>query len=110
MDKLRIDCSTGAEQLEPLSPEEEAQRVSDAAEAVLFQEQEDRRTAVLSKIDTAIAEIRNELANWPSDLANNSNSSTIVGRVNLMAAQLRRTTERTEKLGQLARGLYDVEE
>lgn len=110
MDKLVVDCATQSEQLEPLSSEEEAQRVVDASEAVLFQEQDARRVAVLAKIDTAIAQIRNELANWPADLPSNASSSTIVGRVNQMAAQLRRTTERTEKLGQLARGLYDVAE
>ena len=110
MDKLVIDCASGEEVSEPLSPEDETQRAADALVAQTLEEQQTRAELVRQKIDDAIAQVHNELANWPADLPSNANSSTIVGRVNQVSAQLKRNTERIGKLAQLARGLYDVEE
>ena len=79
-----------------------------------------REEVVRTKIETGIQNIRTELGAWPDNLAalaGNANLATTVAkvnelitRVNQTSAQLRRVTERQEKLGQLALGRYDVPE
>lgn len=83
------------------------------------------------KVDAALAAIRNELANWPADLAAppaalaaNANLATTVAQVNALLtyagdmrqrmnqlmAQEQRNTQRLGKIAQLLRGTFDVPE
>lgn len=97
-----------------VAPAEEEDRA--AIQAVLeahtgeLTEEQTRPLLVQQKIDAAITQMRDELANFPADLAAGATLAQVRDRTNLIAGQEKRNTERILKLAQLARGAYDQPE
>lgn len=69
-----------------------------------------REQLVEQKMRDALAAVRQELANWPVDLNAGSTLADTKARVNQLAAQERRTTQRLEKIIQMMLRTYDVAE
>lgn len=73
-------------------------------------ETETRPTVVRGKAMAALLQVRNELANWPLDLAAGATLNQVGTRVNQLMAQERRNTQRLEKIIQLLLNHFDAPE
>lgn len=82
------------------------QSVIDAHTGQLTSEQQAPLT-VAQQLGSAITTMDNELDAWPADLAAGANLNQVGARVNLMAAQERRNTERLLWLARRLLGQYE---